>query len=752
MAAVPLPARHSDKAPRFDPNNPPTLSEYFTDYELLAAAAKLSEEDKVSNAPNYVPRTEGDYWRSIEEYSAVPASYTAFKRAILEAYPGSTPEEKWSLLDLERFCSSQTARQITTRGEFAQFDREFTKIAAWLKRKRIAEDTELQRWYYKAIDVSFRDRLVRRLEIVLPQHKPDEVYAYKDLREAAHHILAGTPTTLDPAASPRATSMAYDPHPLATSATFLPVKKEESDFEKLTLAFTHSVETAMANLLSRMPQQYGNGNRGYSAPPQQLPQVGQSNGSAMRPRPGDIGQRCFWCHETSHFLGGCGRLNEYFGSGKVRRDNTGSIVLGNGDRIPLEPRGSAWQQRVDEYYQRNPGMLPQPRPPLAQGERDAPPHQPASFSANLVGVDDVPEQGSEAEQEFEEEDEDDAEMFQTYLGAMKDVAGEYGEQEGLKRMIQVFENRVQEKKKRAPPKKRGMDEPVAPSASAAPAAEQSKGPQEKPSLMRPYIDVPRLPKPPQIAKPPPRAPGIPAPAPPQPPSQQFRYQAPCETGVKALDVFNRTLSEKVVLSIEELIALCPDVRKYYKEATTTKRVPVAGRGKGTEVAEANLVSTYLSMKEGDLVEAEHSLPLRTIEVSLNGVTSCTGILDNGCQIVIIRRDVWRRLQVPLRPDRIMFMESANGGSNATSGMVPRVIFEIGNVRLPCPVQVVEDAPFECLLGRTFTALAEAVTKEFRDGEMNITLTDPNTGLVITVPTQARTDKRRQEAAGEEEDF
>jgi hypothetical protein len=46
----------------------------------------------------------------------------------------------------------------------------------------------------------------------------------------------------------------------------------------------------------------------------------------------------------------------------------------------------------------------------------------------------------------------------------------------------------------------------------------------------------------------------------------------------------------------------------------------------------------------------------------------------------------------------MFMEVANGKSNTMKGMLPRVTFCVGDIRLPYPVQVVEEATFEVLLG------------------------------------------------------
>ena len=85
----------------------------------------------------------------------------------------------------------------------------------------------------------------------------------------------------------------------------------------------------------------------------------------------------------------------------------------------------------------------------------------------------------------------------------------------------------------------------------------------------------------------------------------------------------------------------------------------------------------------------------------------------------------------------MFMESANGQSDVTMGTLARIRFTIGEINLYCTVQVVQEAPFECLISRPLTALAQTVSWEFLDGTAHLTLTDPNTGATVTVPTQAR---------------
>ena len=92
--------------------------------------------------------------------------------------------------------------------------------------------------------------------------------------------------------------------------------------------------------------------------------------------------------------------------------------------------------------------------------------------------------------------------------------------------------------------------------------------------------------------------------------------------------------------------------------------------------------------------------------------------------------------MPLKHDQVMFMESANGQLNATMGTLPQIQFTVREINLYCTVQVVQEAPFECLISQPFTALAQTVSREFQDMMAHLTLTNPNTGASITVPTQA----------------
>src|SRR5882724_12690492 len=95
---------------------------------------------------------------------------------------------------------------------------------------------------------------------------------------------------------------------------------------------------------------------------------------------------------------------------------------------------------------------------------------------------------------------------------------------------------------------------------------------------------------------------------------------------------------------------------------------------------------------------------------------------------------WERLGMPMKHEQVMFMESANGQSNATMGTISSICFSIREVSLHCQVQVVKEAPFECILSSPLMCMASTKCQEFLDRSPHLLLMDPNTGVSITVLT------------------
>src|SRR5882724_1670430 len=281
------------------------------------------------------------------------------------------------------------------------------------------------------------------------------------------------------------------------------------------------------------------------------------------------------------------------------------VMLGNGDPIPSNPANHPWAARIDEYYARNLHLLP----------REA---VQANFLANLLEV-----RGQDAPKR------ENLNPFAHLASINEDeeVLGSLGEEENpeeaeLGRYIEVLQARKNEMVLGKKPKDLLM--PVLPKMDQPKEVFLAERTYQTP-LTKPLLSAP--------------APLVNAPAP------QFKYLALIESKVNVSSVVNRVLSEKVYPLVEELLALAPEVRKHFKESTTTKKLPALPAE--AQATAAHTVSTFSMGMDHERLVAKPALPLRTVEVTLAGTITVTGIIDSGCQVVIICRDVWEKLSIPM---------------------------------------------------------------------------------------------------------
>ena len=92
-------------------------------------------------------------------------------------------------------------------------------------------------------------------------------------------------------------------------------------------------------------------------------------------------------------------------------------------------------------------------------------------------------------------------------------------------------------------------------------------------------------------------------------------------------------------------------------------------------------TVYLDLHKYDSTSssAAASLPLRVIFPTFAPGVEPECILDGGAQVVVMRRDVWERLNVPIAPNLAMPMESANASTTMTLGLIQNHPVQVGPV-------------------------------------------------------------------------
>jgi len=186
--------------------------------------------------------------------------------------------------------------------------------------------------------------------------------------------------------------------------------------------------------------------------------------------------------------------------------------------------------------------------------------------------------------------------------------------------------------------------------------------------------------------------------------------------------------------MRKLIVVSTDVRKVFKDLTTTKRVTV-GTVSVNKLSSTPEMQEFLKKYDGCLqrsddgrIVAEHFTSLRCIRaVTHHGrILSC--ILDQGAECIVMPCSVWRTLgSILLRSDHKLTMESINTSTDEMLGVIENLPLDFRVGEMLFQVQVVPTANFDMLLGRLFFMLTSCCTEDLPNGKQDMMLTDPNTG-------------------------
>ena len=184
-----MPMRGERRAPKFI-GKAEELPRFFSDVENLAEEAELDDEEMVKWACRYVESVaEEETWKTARAYGSAKYTWEDFKKEIFQMYPGSDGEYKYRRADLLRIVAERSRREIESRREFGEFEREFRRVAGFLESKGRISRGESERAYLSAFTGKVRERMDFRLMLKDMDHHPDDPYPLEMVRECANYVL-----------------------------------------------------------------------------------------------------------------------------------------------------------------------------------------------------------------------------------------------------------------------------------------------------------------------------------------------------------------------------------------------------------------------------------------------------------------------------------------------------------------------------------------------------------------------------------
>ncbi|EPQ50160.1 hypothetical protein GLOTRDRAFT_23852, partial [Gloeophyllum trabeum ATCC 11539] len=254
----------------------------------------------------------------------------------------------------------------------------------------------------------------------------------------------------------------------------------------------------------------------------------------------------------------------------------------------------------------------------------------------------------------------------------------------------------------------------------------------------------------------------------------YRTQAPVYNPRISDLVFERSLkTPNISLTSEELLSIAPEVRAKYRDIVTPKKVPappairlqatiqeVEDEDDGPELPDVEqLIHSGSSIRPGvlvvpdpyeiylrslgpgetpkQLVVAKESHALRSIMGLIDNQEKVEAILDPGSQIVAMSEAVCHSLGLQYDPTIQLQMQSANKTIDMSLGLAHNIPFQVGDITVYLQIHVIRDPAYDILLGRPFDVLTESCIKNFKNEDQTITINDPNSGIVSTIPTFPR---------------
>lgn len=728
-----MPTRGHSSAPKFTEDKPRELSRYFAELETLFASCNVTgDEQKKLHACRYVAIEIAELWEALPQYTT-SSTYDQWKLEIMKLYPGTSSTDRWTEADLDKIVGERSRLGIKTLEDLADYYRPFYMVSTFLITQARLSANEQSRAFIRGIPRYLWERMQTRLMVAHPGHLANEGYTLENLYKAAVYVI-----TVDSPNSHSSYTPAQEPNPVispySVPGTYAPpiTTQPGLKMEDLSTMFEKLAQTILVAINAK-----------------------SNDHTSHDHRPANHGN-CNFCGEPGHFMGQCPKLTSYVALGKCRRNVDGKVVLPSGAFLSKAIIGKWLADRFDEYHRQNPGQL-------AIGQLSAN----TTTSTMLYGC--IPSQPQE----------DNAVEIETLrLSAESRIEALERELFSL-RAKPVFDGVEVPRIRRGPP---AREQPVIiPQTASQPPQSSQNGSETAPQSTETINDPPIHPfaNIPEAQYIPPSKRNFGAQAEKEKPSKEPAYRtiAPIHSSHFAEEVYTRSMKLPfVTLSSEELLSISPEYRQKMRDAVTPKRiypteiekvsdavathiqeealpqvaseVPRTSHGRNgiPTPAEAFIVAdvyeTYLNnLQPGEepkrLTVAKDSHALRSLMMLVDHQEHIEAIIDPGSQIIAMSETVCFNLGLHFDPTIQLNMQSANGEIDRSLGLARNVPCNVGDITLYFQIHVIRNPAYDILLGRPFDVLTESLIKNYKNEDQTITICDPNSGKVNTIPTIPR---------------
>ena len=767
-----MPLRGERSAPIFDKSEPNKLSCYFRQLEtLFTRCGIVNDTEKKEYAALYMKADVAETWEALPEYSDNTKTFVQLKDRLFEVY--NQVALCYILSDLDRLIGERQRLGMRSLQDLSEFHLTFNAMASYLTTNELISKRERSQAYLRVFDEALQSKILMRLQITLPNHHPSLPYEINDVYDAAKWVLQGIPGTVGISALA----------PLyASTTTAVPVTETGYVKTEELGSFLNDLKKSMVEAISAgaRPRAAMSGGGG---PPRSTKCMFDGCDAFIRD-----------CPLVEEYIkqGKCRRNIE----GKVIL-GTGAYVPRDIPGEYLKDKVDEWHRRNPNQLIKNtlfgavvassPPIIPTPRIeteslPLYQLSAQ---DRIAALECELFNLrakhqsNFVPTIKTRGQRAAERREVSNNERASPVSDARRSPSP-------------IRDSRIEEIPEALPPivERSPSPGPRAVVNEEVPATKEHPFRNAKDATYTPpqarNVGAPVKPVPPHSKKTETAYRTLPtihdatianrvynrALEAPITITQRELLSLSPEVRSQVRDaVSSKRIPNKDAVPLhthatmlqdtalidegltdEEMAYLFPDEEVVSFEDTGTmapvlafSTTPVLNKNLPPDalVASDDFDEYYRTLPTGQspdkakLHVAKESSALRAVVPLVNNHLKVESILDPGCQIIAMSEDVCHELALPYDPSIVLHMESANGNVDPSLGLARNVPFLIGPLTFYLQVHVIRSPAYDILLGRPFDVLTESVVRNFKNEDQTITLHDPNSGRVATIPTICR---------------
>ena len=197
-----------------------------------------------------------------------------------------------------------------------------------------------------------------------------------------------------------------------------------------------------------------------------------------------------------------------------------------------------------------------------------------------------------------------------------------------------------------------------------------------------------------------------------------------------------------------LVTLLPEICTHWKEHVTPHHIQNQPGNNVLHLINEELAiindpfKMYLNVvQHGDnpkpFIAAKELHSIRLVMANIQGSNPIESVVDPSSSIIVMSEEVCHKLGLSYNTLVMIDLQSTNGGINHSLGLAHNVPCKIGRIPLYVQIHIIHNPAYNVLLRCPFNVVTESNMKNWQDESQTITIFDPNSTKVSTVPTFPR---------------